>query len=67
MAKISKKGNECHCFAQTHGLKAGLKDFGKKGKGGAREEFKRMSERTAWKSVRPSDLTKDDKRKDVES
>ena len=44
-----------------------FKKFGKKDKEGARKEEKQLSNRTAWKHARPSDLTKDEKHKAIES
>ena len=59
MASANKKGDERHCFEQTHSLKEWLKEFGEIGKGGVRKEDKQLSGRDVRKPERQSDLEKD--------
>ena len=66
-ASRSNKGSECYRFAENNNLKAGLKNFGKKSKDGARKEVKKLSSTTARKPTHPIDITKDEKRKAMES
>ena len=67
MANRKNKDKKCHYFAQVHSLKAGLKKSGKKGKDGTHKEVKQSNDRNAWNTVHPNDLTKDEKRKALES
>ena len=45
----------------------GLDKLGNKDKDGSRKEVKQLNDRTVWKPVHPNDLTKDEKRKAMES
>ena len=67
MASRKKKVKKCHCFAQAHSLKAGIKKCWKKGKDGRHKKEKQQNDRTVWKPAYPNDLTKDEMRKAMES
>ena len=64
--KIINRLNEMS-FVESYSLKAGIKRFGKKGEDAAIGEMKQLHDRKCFKPIRPQELTKEERRKVLET
>jgi len=64
---MQKTVNSQYQFIQTYGLKAGIKQFGEKGKEAAYQEMKQIHDRKVFEPIDASKLSVQEKRKALES